>query len=129
MVIHTQADELFSVFDHFVEPATLLKVTLFHRCFSRFLNCSNDIKSRKASHIFFRNQQVDSFKFLHDAGRYHIEARPLICWANKWNGFYVIETSVTKELSYYLITSRYIFRIFTKNRSNCRKIHVPNLRI
>ena len=117
MVKHTQADELFSVFDH-----------LF-RCFSRFLNCSNDIKSRKASHIFFRNQQVDSFKFLHDAGRYHIEARPLICRANKWNGFYVIETSVMKELSYYLITSCYIFRIFTKNRSNCRKIHAPNLRI
>ena len=33
------------------QPATLLKVTLLHRCFSRFLNCTNDTISRKASHI------------------------------------------------------------------------------
>ena len=29
----------------------LLKVTLLHRCFYRFLNCTNDIKSHKASPI------------------------------------------------------------------------------
>ena len=28
-----------------------LKVTLLHECFSRFLNCTNSAKSRKASHI------------------------------------------------------------------------------
>ena len=28
-------------------PATLLKVTFVHGCFSRFLNCTNDTKSRK----------------------------------------------------------------------------------
>ena len=33
--------------------ATLLKVTIIHGCFSRFLNCANSTKSRKASHIFF----------------------------------------------------------------------------
>ena len=33
------------------EPATLLKLTLPHRCFSRFLNCTADTKSRNASHI------------------------------------------------------------------------------
>ena len=27
------------------------KVTLFHGCFSRFLNCKNGTKSLKASHI------------------------------------------------------------------------------
>ena len=27
-----------------------LKVTLLHGCFSRFLNCTNATKSRKASH-------------------------------------------------------------------------------
>ena len=32
-------------------PATLRKVTLHHGNFSRFLNCINDTKSRKASHI------------------------------------------------------------------------------
>ena len=30
------------------QPATLLKVSLFHGCFSRFLNCT--IKSRRMSH-------------------------------------------------------------------------------
>ena len=34
-----------------VKPATLLKVTLLHGCFPRFLDCTNDTKSRKASHI------------------------------------------------------------------------------
>ena len=33
------------------KPATLLKVTLLHSCFSRFLNCTNDTKLRKTSHI------------------------------------------------------------------------------
>ena len=34
-----------------VKSAALLKVTLLHECFSRFLNCTDSIKSRKASHI------------------------------------------------------------------------------
>ena len=29
----------------------LLKVTLLHGCFSRFLNCANGTKSPKASHL------------------------------------------------------------------------------
>ena len=33
------------------EACTLLKVTLFHECFSRFLNRANGTKSRKASHM------------------------------------------------------------------------------
>ena len=33
------------------KPATLLKLTLLHGCFSRFLNCTNGTKSRNASHI------------------------------------------------------------------------------
>ena len=35
-----------------VKPASLLKVTLFHGCSSRILNCTNDNKSRKASHFY-----------------------------------------------------------------------------
>ena len=31
-------------------PASLQKVTLLHKCFSRFLNCTNGTKSRKTSH-------------------------------------------------------------------------------
>ena len=34
-----------------MEPATLLKLTLLHGCFSRFLNCTNGTKSRNAPHI------------------------------------------------------------------------------
>ena len=36
----------------FSKPATLLKVTLLHGCFSRFLNCTNSTKSFNAPHIF-----------------------------------------------------------------------------
>ena len=32
----------------------VLKVTLLHGCFSRFLNCTNGTKSRKASHMIYR---------------------------------------------------------------------------
>ena len=32
------------------QPPTLLKVTLLHGCFARFLNCTNGTKSGNASH-------------------------------------------------------------------------------
>ena len=34
----------------------------------------------------------------HDGEAYHIETSPLIFSANQWTGFYMIETSVRKEL-------------------------------
>ena len=34
-----------------LKPATLLKVTLLHGCFSRFLNCTNGTISRNPSNI------------------------------------------------------------------------------
>ena len=34
-----------------MEPATSLKVTHLHGCFSHFLNCTDGAKSRNASHI------------------------------------------------------------------------------
>ena len=34
-----------------LQPATLLKLTLLHGCFSRFLNCTNATKLRNASQI------------------------------------------------------------------------------
>ena len=36
-----------------LQPETLLKLTLFHGCFSRFLICTNGTKSRKASHLHY----------------------------------------------------------------------------
>ena len=35
-----------------MKPATLLKVTLLHGCFSHILNCANYTKSRNAWHIY-----------------------------------------------------------------------------
>ena len=35
----------------------------------------------------------------HDVGPYHLETSPLICRANQWTDFYMIRTSVMKELS------------------------------
>ena len=34
-----------------LKPATLLKLTLLHGCFSRFLNCANVTKLRNAPHM------------------------------------------------------------------------------
>ena len=34
-----------------LQPVTLLKLTLLHRCFSHFFNCTNGTKSRNAPHI------------------------------------------------------------------------------
>ena len=44
-------EQCFNVADFWT--TTLLKVTLLHGRFSYFLNCTNDIKSRKASQIIF----------------------------------------------------------------------------
>ena len=42
---------------------------------------------------------VSNFRLFHDEGSYHIETSPLICRANQSTGFYMIGTSVMKELS------------------------------
>ena len=39
----------------------------------------------------------------HDGGPYSIETSPLIYRANQWFGFYLIETSVMKELKELLV--------------------------
>ena len=39
------------------------------------------------------------FLKIHDGGLYHIETSPLICFANQWTGFYMIEASVMKGLT------------------------------
>ena len=40
---------------HLLKPATLLKVTLLHGCFSRFLNCTKGTKSCKAPYLTFNS--------------------------------------------------------------------------
>ena len=46
-----------------VKPAILLKVTLLHGCFSRFLNCTNDIKSRNATHMYNKSYGITTILF------------------------------------------------------------------
>ena len=41
-----------------LKPATLLKLTLLHGCFSRFLNCTNDTKSRNTPHILYLHDLI-----------------------------------------------------------------------
>ena len=43
------------------QPATLQRVTLLHGCFSRFLNCTDGTKSRKAlqMHISIYQKHID----------------------------------------------------------------------
>ena len=52
---------------------------------------------------FIERAKSDFRKYLsHDVDPYHIETSPLICRANQWTGFYMIGTSVMKELKAYL---------------------------
>ena len=48
------------------KPATLLKLTLLHGCFSRFLNCTNGTKSRNAPHISAKPGIVMGFFSFYD---------------------------------------------------------------
>ena len=50
--------------------ATLLKVTLLHGCFSRFLKCTNGAKQGKASHIEHYNVSMVGFEQVNVGGEY-----------------------------------------------------------
>ena len=43
-----------------------------------------------------------------DVGLYHIETSPLIYGANQWTGFYMIGTSVMKELMLYPLHLKFV---------------------
>ena len=46
-----------------------------------------------------KNISAIILEFFHDGGPYHIETSTLICKTNQWTGFYMIGTSVVKELN------------------------------
>ena len=58
------------------QSATLLKVTLFHGCFSRFLNCTNGTKPCNTSHEFLIEPEDKSLKKFADDVALLIEAQP-----------------------------------------------------
>ena len=45
----------------------------------------------------YHDREMINTSLFHDGGRYHIETSPL-SGANQWTGFYMITTSVMKEL-------------------------------
>ena len=47
----------------------------------------------------FFNPYPTFTQLLHDGGPYHIATTPMIYGANQWTGFYMIGTSVMKELT------------------------------
>ena len=54
------------------------------------------------------------FSLSHDGGLCYTEISRLICSANQWTGFYMIETSVMKEFSFFAengFTIRFIFAL------------------
>ena len=77
---------------------------------------------RKLCSFVLRNNRL--FYLFRDKGPYHIETSPLICRANQWTGFYMIGTSVMKELkvlvyglisSPFFATTDYCFYFFLLN--------------
>ena len=61
------------------------------------------------------------FLTLLDGGPYHTEPSALICFANEWNSFYMIGTSIMKELISLLdgrFSVNYISRRYKKNQNS-----------
>ena len=48
---------------------------------------------------FTEHLRITTFKLFDDGDPYHIETSPFIYSANQWTGFYMIGTSVIKELN------------------------------
>ena len=48
-----------------------------------------------------------SVQLFYDEGSSGIETGPLICSANQWTGFFMIETSVIEELKYLFMATKY----------------------
>ena len=46
-----------------LKPATLLKLTLLHGCFLRFLYCTNGTKSRNAPHLANLSKLINFYFF------------------------------------------------------------------
>ena len=57
-------------------------------------NCCGTITKK-----LIQNISAIILEFFHDGGPYHIETSTLICKTNQWTGFYMIGTSIVKELN------------------------------
>ena len=59
---------------------------------------------------------------LHDEGSYYIETSPLIYRANQWTGFYMIGTSVMKELNWKKTLNHFLVNNSSIFWNNYRKL-------
>ena len=80
-------------------PATLLKVTLLLGCFSRFLNCTNGTKSRKAPHIL----KIHRFRILKVSDLEIHRINQIFCWKAKYSTK-IYASSLSQQLSYICLT-------------------------
>ena len=67
-------------------------------------------------------------ELFHDRGPYHIETSRLICTANRLTGFYMIVTSVMKELSLLIFMRTIIFTSFIVFFSQFTKTDTSKIR-
>ena len=93
----------------------LLKVTLLHGCFSRFLNCINGTKSCKTSHM-----KRSLFKL---SSRYH---RNLRSSRNLGHGTIEVQISLKNEVSqnFLIAAVRYFSALKIINRSSHQRCSV-----
>ena len=86
-----------------IETSPLTEVTTcttFHHPSTNHLKVSHNFyfTENNSLHLWtFKRFLIDKIKLFHDRGPYHIETSPLICRA--WTGFYMVGTSVIKELN------------------------------
>ena len=75
---------------------------LFNNCIKLYWNQFLKYEEGQINHPrknYFGNAQLYQGHLFHHGGPYHIETSPLICSTNHWSGYYIIGTSVMKELS------------------------------
>ena len=63
----------------------------------QILNPMNHLFASKSIGWFLYERNIDCQLF-HDGDPYHIETSPLIWSVNQWTGFYMIRTSIMKEV-------------------------------
>ena len=84
--------------------------TTCDKSYDNLLSLNNNDASGHRKHMQFLAEKLyksfeslnpisrDDSLLFHDGEHYHIETSPLICFVNQWTGFYMITTSVMKEL-------------------------------
>ena len=86
---------------------TAWKVSIFGVILVRIQSESEKIRTRITPNTDTFNAVIAISKLFHGGGPYYVETNPLICSADQWTGFYMIRTSVMKELNEYYFHNTY----------------------